>query len=412
MSPLSHFFAGISLSSALHDAKTTVITLLAFAVVFGILAFCHEFGHFLTAKMLGMSVDQFGIGFPPTYGWTLFRRSGTSYTLHPIPLGAFVRIQGMDPNDPDTPNSFMRRPPWARLIVLSAGSAGNLMLAALVFLLMGVTTGIPARDYPTNNVDNVGAGTPAAAAGLKAGDIVLAVRRADQPGAWVRPKPLGKHMDASALVQLIHQSFTPETIRGKPSGVGKYLIVQVQHKNGKLEILRARPAVHVGTDGKLFAALGYSPGAATDYQRLNAIQAVSGGFDTTWLNALDLVQLLASRIKQVFSQEISASEFGQSFGGPVTIARASGQFAQTDFAHFLQFLGILSINLAVINLLPLPVFDGGNIIIVLLEIVRRKQLEPAKMMIVQFAGIIMIACIFLYITYNDVLRWAHHSPMP
>lgn len=402
----------IGLSGIVSDIKTVVITILAFSVVFGILAFSHEFGHFLLAKMLGMSVDQFGIGFPPNYGWTLFRRSGTSYTLHPIPLGAFVKIQGMDPGDQQAPNSFMRRPPWARLIVFLAGSAANLVVAILVYTLMGVVVGIPTRAYVTSLVESVAARSAAAGAGIKSGDRVTAVRLADRPGTWVAAKATPKGDDATDMVEFVHHDWSYVKRRGKKVPVARTLLVQLIQKDGSDRILKVRPTMEQGQDGKPEAHLGYRPEVVTDYRKAGWIEAAASGFDQTQSGAFTLVNALGERIYQLVSRKISPNEFGQGFGGTVMIAKASGNAAAAGLEPFLRWLALLSINLAVLNLVPLPVFDGGNIVLVLVEMIRRKQLEAHQFMAVQLAGVALIICLFAYLTYNDIIHNLHTTLTP
>ena len=414
--PATHHIPGhgLALGALAHSVETAVLYILGFAVVFGVLAFAHEFGHFLTAKMLGMSVDQFGIGFPPTHGWTLFRRSGTSYTIHPVPLGAFVRIRGMEPGDQDAPNSFLRQPPWARLIVLGAGSAGNMVLAVLIFVLMGVTTGIPQREYVTNRVNAVVKGSAAQMAGVRPGDTVLRIRPANRPDAWTQPAVVPHSPpDASAMVDLIHQSWSEERVGHELVPVGKPLVVEVRHPDGHVEQIRATPRVPSDLKAKdRVALLGYQPVPATEYKHLNGIQAAGEGIDQARSRALDLVKGLEGLLIDLVGRKITAAQFGSNFGGPAMIAEASGRAIRSGWADFLGFMGMLSINLGVLNLLPLPVFDGGNIIQVLVEVIRRKQLDHAQFMLVQIVGLVLIGCIFAYLTYNDILRLAHPNLMP
>lgn len=399
--------AVFSLLRALLFLKTAAIFILAFALVFGLLAFCHEFGHFITAKMLGMSVDQFGIGFPPTQGWTIMRRSGTSYTLHPIPLGAFVKIRGMDPTDQDAPNSFMRQPPWARLIVLAAGSAANMLLAVVIFILMGMTTGLPG-DYVTNQVKEVTHGSAADKAGIKPGDTILAVRQVAGPPGWTYPvTKTHAPTDAIAMVAVIHGSFKQQVIAGKKQAVGLPLQAKIQRPNGPAQTITATPAIHSKPDGTPYAALGYTPGTGTEYKRLSWSEAVGNGIDNARLQAHALVSTLSSMIIELFQRKITPAEFGSNFQGPVQIASNSGNIIQQGLPSFLGFIGWLSINIGVINLMPLPIFDGGNILLVLLEVVRRKQLDPAQFMIVQLVGLVFILTLMVYLTYHDIVRVAH-----
>jgi regulator of sigma E protease len=401
----------LALTGLLGFLKSAALYILAFGFVFGLLAFAHEFGHFITAKMLGMSVDQFGIGFPPTHGWTIMRRSGTSYTIHPIPLGAFVRIHGMDPGDQDSPNSFLRKPPWARLIVLVAGSAANMLLAVLIFMLMGVTTGVPVRDYVTNKVKAVTPDSAAQKAGLRPGDRVLGVRPAGTRGEWVRAKPQANgEYDATNIVDLIHRSHVATFRNGKSVIVGTPLAVQIQHSDGSNVVVTATPSYDVALGN--ISVLGYRPVGATEYRSATWIEAPAEGIDQARQRAVFLVKILFSQIMKVVMREITPSQFSQDFTGPIGIASASGEIARAGWPDFLSFVGMLSINLAVLNLFPLPIFDGGNIILNLLEVARRKQLEPRQFMIVQLVGVAFILTLFVVLTYNDLVRLAHGSTLP
>jgi regulator of sigma E protease len=175
-------------------------------------------------------------------------------------------------------------------------------------------------------------------------------------------------------------------------------------------MVKATPQVFMLDDGRRYAALGYVPGA--EFQHLNWVDAVGAGFDQTRTSALELVSAVSDRVRQTFRHEITPSQLGQSFGGPVMIARVSGKVAQAGIREFLWFLGMLSINLAIFNLVPLPVFDGGNIILLLVEVVRRKQLDRHHFVAVQLVGVLLILCLFMYLTYNDLLRLRSGAGLP
>jgi regulator of sigma E protease len=214
------------------------------------------------------------------------------------------------------------------------------------------------------------------------------------------------------MVELIHHGWSRQTISGRIEKVGKLLDVRIQLPGGRQEIVHARPAVRSDPELKDYAVLGYRPGTAFQYERVGPITAVDKGIDEARDKATYLVRVLLSMAVQLVEHKMTPAQFGGSFVGPVGIARTSGEFVQAGLPEFLGFLGMLSINLAVLNLLPLPIFDGGNIIIVLLEVLRRKQLEPAQFMAVQLVGLAFIMCLFVYLTYHDIVHLATGTTAP
>jgi regulator of sigma E protease len=335
----------------------------------------HELGHFVAAKLTGVQVVEAGLGYPPRIWGKEFR--GTIYSINVIPLGGFVRMLGEE--DPSDPASLAAKPAWARLIVLSAGSAMNF---ALPFVLFTISFMI-ARDVPIGltQIVQVMDGSPAQEAGLQEGDVIFAingheVRNTQEVGTQIRLN-LGETLtlrirrEAEFIEVPVHARWAPPT----------YI-----DEEGKEE--------RQGPTGILIAPL--YPGM-TESESFPFWEAFPKSIDTTF-------QVLALARNEVISWFKGGGR--PQVAGPVGIAQVTGEVVEEEgYRPLLDFAALLSINLAIINILPLPMLDGGRIMFVLLEVVRRgKRVAPEKEALVHLIGLTLIIGLAIVITYFDVLR--------
>jgi regulator of sigma E protease len=340
-------------------------TALALIVLLGTLVLFHEFGHFSAAKLFRIRVDEFAFGFGPKW-LRLFKRGDTEYTIHPFPLGGFVKLAGMEPGEEDVTNGFNTKPVWQRIVVYFAGPLMSFVLAALVFFTMGVTVGLPTGKGMTNRVDIVMPDSEAARVGLKSGDLIVSI-----DGKQLR--------NGDEMVAIIHNS------------PGKRLTLVVARDDREFTI-RATPQPSRAGRGKVQGLLGFLP--ATARERLGFTDSFVFGIHTTRTFVGAMVQLMFSR------------EVKDALGGPLAIADATQTSVKRGPSGFLELMGILSLSLGVINLFPIPILDGGAIVLLAAEGIRGRRLSPRTIETAQRIGLTVIAFLFLAIMSMDIWRVA------
>jgi regulator of sigma E protease len=347
-------------------------SIISAVIVLGILVFVHELGHFILAKRLGIGVITFSLGFGPKL---IGRRIGeTQYQIAAVPLGGFVKLIGENPEEEvkeeDRDRSFSSAPIWKRAMIVGAGPFFNFLLAVLLFSTINCF-GIP---YLPAKIGELSAGLPAETAGLKKGDVVLSVD-GEKVSRWD---------DLSRI------------IRGSN---GKELTLQVKRDGGTLEAKVAPQPSKTknifGEEVQIFM-IGIQPSEETMIEKVNPIVAVGMGFAQTW----SAIKLTVVSIVKLIERVIPA----KTIGGPILIAQLAGEQAKRGLVSFALFMAILSINLGVINLFPIPILDGGHFLFLALEAIFRKPVSLKKMEIAQQVGLGLIILLMIFAFYNDILR--------
>jgi regulator of sigma E protease len=387
---------------------------LAPLIVFGLVVFVHELGHFLAAKMTGVYAPVFSFGWGSRL-WGL-RRGETDYRVSWFPIGGFVAMATKDfeaasaieggtnvgddaprakqghergfnpiPYDPDALKPFGPKPVpphrWieskslpAKVWVLSAGVIMNFVLAVVVSIGTVATLG---RAYLPAVVDSVVAGRPAAAAGLAAGDSIVAVEGT----------PVRRWNDFVDQVTV---------------SADKPLSVDVVRRTGERASLVVTPAAVSDTDAVTGALITVGQIGVLRVNR-NARESVSlgtavaDGWGTTIRMSADVIKT----VKGLFSGQVSVKQLG----GPIAIARTSFAAAQSGAENLLFLIAFLSVNLAILNLLPIPLLDGGQILIKVVEGIKGSELSVRTQEYLARAGMLAILGLFLLVTYNDIVRW-------
>ena len=348
-------------------------TFAAFVVSLGILIFIHEFGHFLAAKLSGVNVERFSLGFGPRLLGRRWRE--TDYRISAFPLGGYVKMLG-EAADEEVPEelrhaSFSHQPLFRRVAIVACGPLFNILLAFLVYTLTFALFGL-AR--PSTDVGSVSPDSAAANAGIQAGDKVLAVDGV----------PVQEWSQLSDLIQKAGDR--PVEIRlQRGSEVLTFRIIPEMRKTTNLlgeEI--QRPLIGIVASGKV------------NVEEINPFQALYYGADQTW----QVVKLTFIVIGKLFQGAISP----RTLAGPIGIAQMSGQVAEAGAAAFLSFLALLSINLGILNLLPIPVLDGGHLLFFLIEAVMGRPLSIRKREMAQQAGLFLLILLMVFVFYNDIHR--------
>lgn len=336
-------------------------TLIATIFVFGLLVLFHELGHFMTAKSVGMRVDEFAIGFGPKL--ISVKRGETLYSLRAIPLGGYNKIAGMDPDEEKDERSYSAKPIWARMVVILAGSAMNFVLPVLIFCGIFVMSGI-STPSPAPILGEVMAHKAAAQAGLMSGDKILAIN----------DKKIAAWQDVVETVQV--------------SG-GKVLKVQYE-RAGEVKLASLIPEYDETAKRALIGVV-----SSVDTYRPGFIESIGLAFKNTWFIMTKMIEGLG----QMFTGRVAAE-----LAGPLGVAQMAGEVAQMGFVPLLQFAAFLSINLGIINLLPVPALDGGHFVTLVFEAVRGKPMGPKSTQYAQMVGFMLLMGLMLFATFKDIIR--------
>jgi regulator of sigma E protease len=355
-------------------------TPVAFVIVLGVLVFIHEFGHYLAARWCGVHVETFSIGFGRALASWKDRR-GTAWKLAWIPLGGYVKLHGQERPE-DVPaevraqrmpgRTFYEKPVSSRAIVVAAGPIANMVLAAVLFAGLYSVVG---RPVALPEVGEVIGESAAARAALQAGDRITAID--DQP--------VTRFEDIQRIV-IAHP--------------GQQLTLHIRRGEAALD-LPVTPTARDEGGGRMIGVLGIR-GGATIFEQLPPWQAIPAGISQTW----DVTEQTLVGVWQMLTSHRGVDELG----GPLRIAQLSGQVAHLGVASLVSFIAVLSVNLALINLFPIPVLDGGHLLFYLAEAVRGRPLPPRAQEYGTRAGFALLIGLFVFATWNDLahiglFRW-------
>jgi regulator of sigma E protease len=351
--------------------------ILPFAVVLGVLIFFHELGHFITAKSFGIKVLKFSLGFGPRLLWK--KVGETEYSIRIIPLGGFVKMLGEDVQEENAPDltpedaerAFNKQHVLKRMAVVGAGPIFNLALALFMFCGLYFFSGmqvIPAE------IGQVTEGSPAEKAGLMKGDAVISIQ-----GVGVE-----KWSDIKALVH---------------DRAGEPLAVTLRRQGQLIEATVVPEAATVknefGEDVES-ALIGIVSSGKVTTVELGPWEALKEGIRDTW----KWIKLTCLVIAKLFQGVVSL----KTVGGPILIGQMTGQLAQESFSYLIPFMAIISVNLGILNLLPIPILDGGLIIFLLMELVLGKPLSIRTREYALKIGLFLLVLLMVVVTYNDLTR--------
>ncbi len=354
------------------ELGATALSVLAFFLVIGPLIFVHELGHFLAARLSGIQVEEFGIGYPPRM-LTLFERGGTRYTLNWLPLGGFMRPRGED--DPAVPGGFASSAKRHRLAVLAAGPGANVLIAFLLLVVMFLI-GAPA-ELPGARIAAVEAGSPAAQAGLVVGDVIL---KADDTVI----------VNYEVLTGYIHSRVA--------EAPGETIVLTIDRAGNQLTLSvtpRVNPPEGQGPTGiqvqPIIEVRRYALGPA-----LSSAAREVAAFAKAFVEFP--VAVIQAQIPARYLRPVSV----------VGISQMGGQALDTSINQnaawpILQLTAFISLALAVTNLLPLPALDGGRILFVLIEALRGRRVDPHRETMVHLIGFAILVTAMLVFVYLDIV---------
>lgn len=351
-------------------------TLILVIIVISLLILVHEWGHFYSARKLGVRVEEFGFGFPPKVFSKV--RKGIRYSLNLFPFGGFVKIFGEHGEGENDPKSFMSRPAWQRFIILAAGVFMNFVLA-WVFFSVGATLGVPTISDDDSSgipvsVIGISHGSPAEKAGLRFGDKILEMKA---PGFSLRiesEKDIRDFVDAyrgEEIVLMVGRGDEIKEVKVVPR-------VEFPEGEGPLGVAIARLTVN-----KVPFYLAPIEGARTLFFSTRA--TASGLFGIA---------------KEFFTEGKTSADVS----GPVGIFFFADDTRTLGIAYFLQFIGLLSVNLAILNFLPIPALDGGRILFLAIEKVKGSRVDPRIENLAHTIGFALLILLMVLVTYKDVAR--------
>lgn len=353
-------------------------------LVIGILVLlivAHEFGHFLAAKIFGVRVREFGIGFPPR-AFSFGTWGGTEYTLNWIPFGGFVKLFGEEEGSEHGRGSFIDSPRWKQAVILVAGVTANMLIAWILFATaysVGILHVVDDQEAEGGRllVTDVVLGSPADAGGIKPGDEVLHIE--DEAGAAAPLTPAGVMSFVSErggqdiTIEYVHGAATTSTV--------------VRPAHAVIADSAGRPAIGIGL--AIVTAESLPLGAALRAAAISTYNTLRLSLDGLW-------DIIKSTLKG--SPDLS------NVTGPVGIIGEVGQASQNGWGYVLSLAAFISVNLAIINLIPIPALDGGRLVIVGIEAVMRREAPKVAMQLLNALGIALIIMLMLTVTYQDILR--------
>lgn len=422
-------------------------TVIYFIVALSVLIFVHEFGHFLAARFFGVRVETFSIGFGPKL--FTFTCCGTEFAVSLLPLGGYVKMAGEDPDvPPSSPDEFYAKPPWQRIVIALAGPVMNLLLA-IAFFSLSYTIG---RYVPTYQIEAAKVGNVLSAnSSLKSGDVILSVN-----GQKIR-----NWQDFSKVVALNPDKTLQVVVNRNGKEITVPLKTGTDEKTGigTVKVIPAiKPIIGKVIKGSPAEKAGLKPG--------DVILQINGKEITSWRQVVKLignssgkqVEILVLRngkkvaitVKPHFNKQLNRYTIGiipkfdvtfvryppikavekgvdefksqsalffsflyklitgqasiKSLGGPIMIAEVAGKAAEAGISNFIYFMAFISLQLGYFNLLPLPVLDGGLIVMFLIEMLRRKPLSASFREKFQQAGFALLALLTIIVFYNDIMR--------
>lgn len=346
---------------------------IAFIVVIGILVFIHEFGHFIAARLSGVGVQIFSLGFGPKI---LKRKYGrTEYCLSAIPLGGYVKMVGDEPGAPidpaDMKESFTHKSLLKKSIIVAAGPFANFFLAIFIFYILYLFAGV---YLPSPVVGQVVDDSPAEAAGIKSGDIIRQINNVE--------------------IESFEDIF--QVVGGSKGGRLEIVV----ERNGEFRGMEVTPQLKPGKN--IFGEetekyiIGIVGSGESFHKRFGPIKSLTRALSDTY----GLVELTIISVGKMITGSVSA----KNLGGPLMIAQMAGEQAKAGWMNFAFFIALLSVNLGIINLFPIPVLDGGHLLFFGIEAITGKSVsETVREKMIQFGAAVLVA-LMVFVFYNDIVR--------
>lgn len=352
---------------------SNIQNIIYFAIALGFLIFVHELGHFIVAKLTNVKVLTFSLGFGKKL--LRFRKGETEYAISVVPLGGYVKLLGEGSEEEvsqgEAHRSFSNKPPFIRMLIAFTGPFFNLLFAFVLFLCVFSITGYP---IPSTEVGTVIQGDPADTAGIRPGDTIVGINKVKT------------------------EYFDDIMIAIKESAAGP-ITVTVQRESSAIDFILTPKAIeekNILGDTFKRRVIGITPSGTILTKRESPPKAFISAVGQTYLSGKLTIIILVKIVQGVVS--------AKNIGGPIAIFQETGKRAKQGISDFLNFLGLLSVNLAIINLLPIPILDGGHILFQFIELVTRKKIPDRAIEIAHKFGFVILILIMALAFYNDLDR--------
>jgi len=347
--------------------------ILSFIIVLGVLIFFHEFGHFLIARFFGVGVEKFSLGFGPRL---IGKKVGiTDYRISAIPLGGYVKMVGEEPDaeiDPEEiPLSFTHKHVAKRMLIVAAGPVFNILLAVIIFFGIFLSSG---TFVLKPSVGSVKQGAPAFSAGLEKGDLIIAINES-AINSWDEMAEIINGSKGKTIRLVVRRGDSTRNFTIAPE--------QVTTKNIFGEDIQ-RYIIGITASGESYS------------KDLNLFQA----FSESLLQTYRVTELMVVIIAKLITGDISTD----TLGGPIMIAQMAGDSAKAGIGSLISFIALISINLAIINLLPIPVLDGGHLLFFSIEAIKGSPVSIKVREIAQQIGLFLLILLMILVFYNDISR--------
>lgn len=331
------------------------MTIIYAILIFCFLIFVHELGHFIVAKSCGVKVNEFAIGMGPAiHKW---EKGETTYAVRCLPIGGYCAMEGED-EDSEDPRAFNNQPAWQRACVLAAGSFMNLLTCIVLLIVIAFCVG-----QASLTINEVGAGSPAEKAGIQTGDEIIAVDGT----------PIGEWDD---LIQALGYS---------------------KNDTAEVTLLRDGEEVTLTTDLKYDKDTKRKMIGITPVMKRGVGSSIAAGF----VNTGKMAVMMYDTLRQLFTGDVSMSDLS----GPVGIVYATNQAAKSGVLYVIYLAALLSLNLAIINMLPFPALDGGRLLFLVIRLFTGKRVSDETEGKIHFIGICLLFALMIYVTFNDVIKF-------
>jgi regulator of sigma E protease len=349
------------------------VSVISFVIVLGVLILVHEFGHFIVARLCGVGVQKFSIGFGPRlFGKTV---GITDYRISAIPLGGYVKMVGdevgaeLEPEE--LPYSFIHKSLWKRTLIVAAGPLANFALAVVIFFFLFLFLG---SNILKPTVGEVGEDSPAKAAGIRAGDTIAAINGT----------PIESWEEMAALIG---------------ASKGRSVDIAIEREG---EIIDFQITPKTMLDKNIFGEeveryiIGISSSGEVTRKEMGLFQSLGASLEQTY----NISHLTVMSVAKIIQGTLST----KTLGGPIMIAEMAGEQAKAGAGNLLFFMALLSINLAILNFLPIPVLDGGHLLFFLIEAIIRRPVSIKVREFAQQTGVVLLVMLMVFVFYNDITR--------
>ncbi|MFO8112418.1 MAG: RIP metalloprotease RseP [Desulfosalsimonadaceae bacterium] len=342
-------------------------------IVLGVLIFFHELGHFIMARAFGVGVEKFSLGFGPAL--VKWKKGRTEYCISAFPLGGFVKMVGEQPDaalsEEDRPYSFTHKPVSRRMIIVAAGPVFNFLLAIIIFFVLFTAAGLM---FLQPEIGEVRPDSPAARAGLEAGDRIVSIG-GTAIESW------------SEMAEAVSKS------GGNP------VEMQIEREGREIQATVnpvVEPMENIFGETHDRYIIGITASGSTGVIRLGPVEAVGESLRRTYM----IVELTVVSVAKMVRGTVSVDNLG----GPIMIAQMAGEQVEHGLINLLGFIALVSINLGILNLLPIPVLDGGHLMFFGIEAVKGSPVSLRTREVAQQVGLFILLTLIVFVFYNDIMR--------